>query len=669
MGLDVCLYDYNGALYAFGVVYGYSNVKAVRMYVSDGNVNSPTHQYYSTQIYTKDEAGIMDSFGTNAFVFNIRTDRDAEGGAIRQLPYNVRDPEDSSQRGHYRVSFHFYSSTTAGASPLNSTPLTPTGNGNADSWYQMHNSLTTPQLTFDASTKKARLSSVGDCRYIIEVKRRDRNKVNTEFSEEVKDYAYTVGMKGLEGTMGGRYAEPTPTWVGEDEIADGYQVFCRYQNPWYKRRWNLKALVLFDSGADFTDTQKSSYLAMAKNAFSQIEAVTGMTISVESKINSTYIVGDPLGSAEAIDAEYGWYDDFGDLTGIYDMFVRVGNKSTFGGDYAWGGFWTCYAVDEGASEGIHTSVACVDVSYTAETLEHVFAEEIFQSLNIGADNFEYPMSRHWDPHYANPNNMNQKDRHNGDVCWDKEVLRFFYSKNLNGYTPIDLINEMDTPCCLFKDYDGSPYYEFDLSGLVNDEYEITGWVAKAGENYGGGGNWSRTSHYNWDGGWDDAPYSLKTSLRIDLKGDPTPWDWGKSNGYADAEQTAAAYDACLNQKSTKLFSHDVWNDIVNKVQDFLAYTGRDSWTIGSNNYGCSESTTYGSLITKARISDSDTKIYALKFNILRFCIGVMSTFNNPEENNSIYQHYVETGSWDMAKGEKILGSYILDLTNKINQIL
>lgn len=664
--MDMCLYDYNGALYAFGVISGYSTVKAVRMYVSDGN--GTTYQYFSTQIYTKSEASIMSSFGTYSFLFNVRTDRDAEEGAIEQLPYNVVDPEDSSGRGHYKVSFHFYSSTSKSASPLNSTALTPTGNGNANSWYQMHNSLTTPNLTFDASTKKARLSNVGTGRYIIEVKRTNRNKVNTAFSAEVKDYAYMVNMKGLEGTLGGRYSEPVPVWHGEEESKD-FSTYCRYQSPWYKG-WTLRACVLFDSGASYSTTQKNNYLAMAQNAFTQIEEITGMTIEVTSMTNSTYTVGDPATSADSIIQKYGYGWDDDNLGYDYDMLVRVGNSSTLGGEHYWGGFWLCYAWDEWPYDGIACSFACIDTSYTSETLEHVFAEEIFQSLHIGADNFEYPMSRHWDPHYANPYDADQGDSYNDNIQWDKEILKFFYSRNLNSYTPIELLNVMDTPCCLYKDYDGSSYYEFDLSELYDDEYEITGWVAREGENYGSGGTWSSIaqSHYNWDGGWDDAPYSLKTSLVVNLKTKPTPWYWTKSNGTASATQTSNAYNACVNKEYTKNFSYKVWNDLVSKVQDFLDYTGRSTWTIGSNNYGYSTSTTYTSLLANVKMTASDTKLYALKFNILRFCIGVMATFNNPTENNSIYQHYVKTSSWDMAKDEEVLGQYIIDLASKINQI-
>lgn len=667
MAFDVCFYDYDGVLYAFGVISGYSSVKSVRMYVSDGNGNA--NSYHSTQIYSKSEADILDSFGTYPFVFNIRTDRDAEKDALKQLPYDVIDPDDGVSKGHYKVSFHFYSSPSKDAAPLNSTVLTPSANGYTGVWYQMHNSLTTPNLTFDASTKKARLSNVGTGRYILEVKRTDRNKVNTGFSPAVKDYAYMVNMKAVEGTAGGRYSEPRPVWVGVEENKNDYCVYCRYHSPWFKGKY-WRACVLFDSGASFTEEQKESYLAMAQSAFTQLEEVTGVTIGVTSLVNSTYTVGKPSESADQIIQKYGYGWDDDNLGYDYDMLVRVGNADTLGGDHSWGGFWMAYAWDEEPGYGIATSFACIDTSYDYETLEHIFAEEIFQSLHIGADSFEYPMSRHWDPHYANPNDMNQGDSYHDGTKWDYEVLRFFYSKDLNGYTPIRLLNEMDTPCCLYKDYDGSAYYEFDLSQLANDEYEITGWVAQEGENYGGGGTWSTTpqGHYNWDGGWDDSLYSMKASIIVSLKEKPTPWDWYESNGTASADDTLIASLVCDRKGRTGEFSHKVWNDLVDKTQAFLDYTERSTWTIGSNNYGYPESTTYTALLANAKMTPSDTRLYASKFNILRFCIGVMATFNDAEENNSIYQHFVDTGSWDMARDELVQGRYIIDLARKINQI-
>ena len=149
---------------------------------------------------------------------------------------------------------------------------------------------------------------------------------------------------------------------------------------------------------------------------------------------------------------------------------------------------------------------------------------------------------------------------------------------------------------------------------------------------------------------------------------PAKWDWNKSNGSATDTETFNAFWAAEYKGATSDFSHWVWNDIVDKVQAFLDYTERGSWTIGSNNYGYPESTTYTDLLSAAQMDSSDTKLYALKFNIVRFCIGVMATFNNATENNLIYQHYVNTGSWDMVSGEEVLGGYILALTNKINQI-
>lgn len=146
------------------------------------------------------------------------------------------------------------------------------------------------------------------------------------------------------------------------------------------------------------------------------------------------------------------------------------------------------------------------------------------------------------------------------------------------------------------------------------------------------------------------------------------WDWNASNGRASADETYDAYYAVQFHGRATDFSHLVWNDLVGKTQEFLDCTGRGTWTIGDNNYGYAESTTYTDLLSNAKMSASDTKLYAQKFNILRFCIGVMATFNNSTENNAIYQHYIRAGSWDMFSEEIVLGAYILALADKINQI-
>ena len=653
--LDVQLYDYNGSIYAFGIITGYSTVKSVRMYVSDGHGN--TYYYLSKQVYSQSVARINTSaYGSPSYMFHIQTNRDAETDYPEQLPYDVIDPDDSSGRGRYKLSFHFYSNNSGDSSPLNSTPLTPTStDGNSNAWFQMHHSLTTPNISYDSENKKIRLSNVGSYRYMLEI--RKKNRVNSDFTPEVRDYAYTVLMKSLEGTMGGKYTEVINGWQAD---WDNPVLECRYVNPW-ENGWSQTALVIFDSGASFSDTVKNNYLTIVKNAFSEICEIinkvssNNFSITVDSITSNLYTKD----ANETVGIYVDKYGAWGGTDGEYNFIVRIGNNNTmsFGGQ----GFWSCYAWGGWSEGGIANSIANINIdnSRDNESISHVIHEEIYQSFNIGVDNFEQPLSIHYDPHYSNPDSYSINDTFNDDTTWDSEILKFCYSKNMNGWTPIDFINNVDTVCCLYQDTKSSSgYYEFDISGLNAGEYEVFGWVADEGTGDPGGGTWSgTTSHYNWDGAWDDAPYSIKTNIDITITSNrPDDWVW-----------TNSELDAFNNKKSTTILTYNRWNLFIDSIQKFLEYKNQNSWTIGSNNYGYSTDTTYEQLLTNAKCTSSDKKITAQRFNIARYCIGSMNTFN-VSDNNSIYNHYISTSNWDMKKNEIIYGSYFTALSEKLNEI-
>ena len=256
--LDVNFYDYNGSLWAFGVISGYSTVKSVRMYVSNGS--GTTYQYCSSQVYTQSEARINTSlFGSSSFMFNIRTDRDAESGYPTQLNYNIVDPNDSSGRGHYKVSFHFYSSSNGSGNPLNSSVLTPSANGYSDVWYQMHNSLSTPSASFNSNNNVLTVTGASSYRCNLRIIRKNRVN-NANFPPEVRDYAYRVNMQSLEGTMGGKYTENYPNWIQDYNSDD--DIECKYQRGGidYSSYNSTKVRVLFDSGANYTQANMNNYM-------------------------------------------------------------------------------------------------------------------------------------------------------------------------------------------------------------------------------------------------------------------------------------------------------------------------------------------------------------------------------------------------------------------------
>ena len=645
--MDVSMYDYNGAAYAFGVISGYSTVQSVRMYVSDGHGN--TYQYLSKQVYNRTTARINTSeFGTNSFMFHIQTDRDTEGGSPKQLSYNVKDPEDSSGRGRYKISFHFYSTSNGTGNPLNSTPLTPTANGNKNAWYQMHNSLSTPSVSFNENTNILTVTGTGSRRCNIRITRKNRLD-NPDFPSEIRDYAYRVNMQSLEGTMGGKYTENYPGWIMDYNSDD--DIECKYQRGGIDYSWYESTLVrvLFDSGAGYSQSTINSYMSMVRSDFNEISEYTGMVFDISYEVWSDY-----KNKTNSEVDDYIALDYDSDYVG-YLMYVRIGNETTMSDvDTGYNGYWNFYTWSNWREDGIKydsnfsTSIAHINTTRAtnSESVNHVIHEEIYQSLNIGIDCFDYPLSIHYDPHYPNPDTYDLPDPYNDNISWDKEVLKFFYTYNLAGKTPIELINEYDTPCCLVKNGSSSTK-TFDLSELASDSYIVEAWVCAQGSGEPGGGTWSRntiageaigTSHYNWDGGWDDAPYSLRDSIEIKIKSKKPPlWSWTSSNGSATASQTQDAYNALIGKDVVTKFSYLVWNDMVNKVKAMLDSIG-ESW---NSSYATYENTL---------MTSSDKTLTATKFNSLRFNIGSHSS----------------TGITDKYTGDDVYGSYFTTLANHLN---
>lgn len=145
-------------------------------------------------------------------------------------------------------------------------------------------------------------------------------------------------------------------------------------------------------------------------------------------------------------------------------------------------------------------------------------------------------------------------------------------------------------------------------------------------------------------------YTYTITVSVSTK--PKPWSWTSSNGSATATQTKNAYTAITNKGYVTDFSYLVWNDFVNKVQEFLKYKGLANMQIGSSKYGYSSSTTYTNMLANAKMSSSDKVMTAKRFNIVRYCIGSMNS----------------TGLTDMAINDKILGTYFVTLTTKLNDI-
>lgn len=628
-GLNMAMYDYDGAMFAFGVVSGLYNVAAVRMYVSTGM--GTTYQYYSTDIYSQYE-GLLNTVQSPSpcFAFYVRTDRHAENGSPTQLDYWLRDENDDGY-GRYKFSFHFYD---ASGRLLNTTPYRPSIGGSNNVYYQMHNSLNSPSVSYDAAQKKLRVSASGgsNTRLMVEIVRKDRNKVNAAYSKEVKDYAYTVLMKDLEG---GKYWEPVP---------DTSMMFIDWDTPdtkalsrYFTGRHGARVLILFDAGAAW-GSEKQVCIDHAKEALSDIAGLTGIHFTDFDVLESDkYYKADCYGTADLQNATWGANSGLS-WDQQYQMIIRFGKSSTmdaadFGGEGRW--FSMMYSGDKWASEGVTSCHAMIQVeaSETYESLNHVIHEEIQQSLGIGGDNYEYLNSIHADPEYCNPESY---------TGIDADILRFIYGSCQCGWDSFDFINNVDTPCILFADCDGSGSYEFDISKLNGDTYYVSAWVAQEKSNPGeigtssivdGGGS----EFQYWHGGWDDSPYSLKTTIEINHNG-LTKWDWNASNGLATAAQTQKAYAAVTGHGRLLDFSYLVWNDLVNKINDAAVAAG-SSWSTMYETYDAT------------KMSASDKVLTAKRFNAARQNVGSR----------------VSTGINEVSRGDTIYGHYFTTLTDRLNE--
>jgi hypothetical protein len=138
------------------------------------------------------------------------------------------------------------------------------------------------------------------------------------------------------------------------------------------------------------------------------------------------------------------------------------------------------------------------------------------------------------------------------------------------------------------------------------------------------------------------------TIRVVTDKAPRPDNW---NWYKD-DYTKKAYKAITENGSTSNFSYAVWNELIDKVQEFLEYKKYSDITIGKTLYGCSSSTTYSAMLNKARMTTFDKVLTAKRFNIVRCCIGMMES----------------TGLKDYSSGDPVYGYYFTKLTEALNKI-
>lgn len=130
------------------------------------------------------------------------------------------------------------------------------------------------------------------------------------------------------------------------------------------------------------------------------------------------------------------------------------------------------------------------------------------------------------------------------------------------------------------------------------------------------------------------------------EGKPAPvvdlWSWTDSNGMATAAQTRTAYAILTGAQPADGFSHLVWNDLVDKVEEMRTALGGVWDTVGGKYLTASA--------CKAAAGDT---IRAAAYNAIKVNVGNIQS----------------TGIQDVAPGDEITGYHITHVVDVLNQII
>jgi hypothetical protein len=171
---------------------------------------------------------------------------------------------------------------------------------------------------------------------------------------------------------------------------------------------------------------------------------------------------------------------------------------------------------------------------------------------------------------------------------------------------------------------GDSWWEIPVSGLAPD----TKYTVKAQLGFYTGSTPTWLSLYA-EGSFRTA----KAAPEVDY------WSWTESNGSATAAQTRNAYSILQGTRTADDFSHNVWNDFVDKIVEVREARGFQ-W---SNGYAT---------LAKTKAAAGDT-LSAVRFN---------SVWHN-------IQHLKGTGLPEVSSGDEIFGEQIIILTDTLNAII
>lgn len=138
-----------------------------------------------------------------------------------------------------------------------------------------------------------------------------------------------------------------------------------------------------------------------------------------------------------------------------------------------------------------------------------------------------------------------------------------------------------------------------------------------------------------------------------------PWSWEKSNGSADDWQMKAAVDVLNGNGATAGFFHQVWNDLVDKVNETATALGR-AWIAEPMK------------LADMKINKSYQDLTAKMFNTLRYNTYYpwWSWKNDPDCIGYVGRddfHGVE--SYGVDGSDTVYGRYFFELTDRLNFVI
>lgn len=137
------------------------------------------------------------------------------------------------------------------------------------------------------------------------------------------------------------------------------------------------------------------------------------------------------------------------------------------------------------------------------------------------------------------------------------------------------------------------------------------------------------------------------------------WSWDGSNGNATTEQTVAAYEAVSNQGLCIDFSHLVWDDIVDTLNELL------------NALGMTWDSTYAR-IDDTKISVAKGQLMGQAFNSVRHNIQRVAFTTWKWQFDYTLDGYVGRNDfrgvslWGTINSDRVYGWYIIELVRKLN---